>query len=76
MKSLALTPLLIVSAAAILPEISVSKRDRHTDGATANFARSALLERRAGGTVGTNVFDVLSWSYGGAYYANGKSPRN
>jgi len=70
MRSLALTPLLVVSAAAALPEILVSKRDRHTNGATSNFARSIGIERRGGGTLTTNVYDVLSWSSGGAYYAN------
>jgi hypothetical protein len=72
MRSFALTPLLVVSAAAALPEILVSKRDRHTNGATSNFARSAGVEKRAGGTLTTNVYDVLSWSIGGAYYANGE----
>jgi hypothetical protein len=72
MKSFALTPLLAASAAAALPEIFVSKRDRHTNGATSNFARSVGIDRRAG-TVGTNVYDVLSWSTGGAYYANGEA---
>jgi hypothetical protein len=75
MKSLALTSFLIASAAAILPEISIRKGDRHTNGATANFARGAMIERRSGGLVGTNPFDVLSWSSAGAYYVNGKSLR-
>lgn len=67
-----MTPLLAVSAAA-LPEIFVSKRDRHTNGATSHFARGVGIDRRAGGTLTTNVYDVLSWSIGGAYYANGKA---
>ncbi|KAK6443141.1 hypothetical protein LTR95_000658 [Oleoguttula sp. CCFEE 5521] len=34
-------------------------------------ARDAeVLSKRAGGTVETNVYDVLTWSNGGAYYAN------
>ncbi|OQN96249.1 hypothetical protein B0A48_17811 [Cryoendolithus antarcticus] len=34
-------------------------------------ARDAeVLRKRAGGTVETNVYDVLTWSNGGAYYAN------
>jgi len=54
-----------------LPEISISKRDRHTNGATDHYKRSVQghLQKRAG-TVSTNVYDVLSWSLGGAYYAN------
>jgi hypothetical protein len=73
MRSIALTPLLVVSAAAARPEIFISKRDRHTNGATSFFARSVSLEKRAGGTLTTNLYDVLSWSEGGAYYANGEA---
>jgi len=49
-----------------LPELAVSKRDAH-------LRHSALargLVRRDGGTLETNVYDVLTWSSGGAYYAN------
>lgn len=71
MRSLALSPLLLASAHA-LPELSIAKRDRHTNGKTDLFARSIpQFERRQDGTVGTNVFDVLAWSSGGAYYTNG-----
>ena len=70
MKTVVATSLLVASAAA-LPELFVSKRDKHTNGATANFARSVGVERRSG-TLSTNVYDVLSWSYGGAYYTNGE----
>ncbi|EME44964.1 hypothetical protein DOTSEDRAFT_87444 [Dothistroma septosporum NZE10] len=73
MKSTTLTPLLLASASA-LPEISISKRDRHSNGRTNVFARAVAAtdfdKRQTAGTVSTNVFDVLSWSAGGAYYAN------
>jgi len=69
MKSLAVTSLLAVSAAA-LPELSISKRDKHNNGATANLARSVGIEARAAGTLSTNTFDVLSWVNGGAYFVN------
>jgi hypothetical protein len=54
-----------------LPELSISKRD-------AQLQRSAVAkgvlkrDSNSGGTVETNVYDVLTWSTGGAYYANGK----
>jgi hypothetical protein len=78
MRSLtAITPLLLASTHAhahvpALPQLSISKRDRHTGGATNHFARSIpldLLQKRQD-TVGSNIFNVLSWSTGGAYYAN------
>ena len=49
-----------------MPELSVVKRDANL--AASHVARG--LVKRAG-TVTTNVFDVLTWSSGGAYYANG-----
>ncbi|KAK4502549.1 hypothetical protein PRZ48_005974 [Zasmidium cellare] len=70
MRSLTLTPLLLASACA-LPEIHIEKRDKHNNGAT-NYFRRAIpgrLDKRQS-TVGTNIFNVLSWSSGGAYYAN------
>lgn len=52
-----------------LPEIAIAKH-RHAD------VNPARLKRRqdsdTGGTVETNVYDVLTWSTGGAYYANGE----
>jgi len=50
-----------------LPEIAIAKH-RH---AGSNPVR---LKRRQddGGTVETNTYDVLTWSTGGAYYANGE----
>lgn len=68
--------LLLASATNALPEISIDKRDKDTNGASKLFAKSVVgnhITKRqdsSGGTVGTNVFDVLSWSFGGAYYAN------
>ncbi|KAK4539508.1 hypothetical protein LTR36_010853 [Oleoguttula mirabilis] len=58
-------PLLLAASAHALPELSISKRDAKL--ATSNVARG-LVKR--GGTVGTNVFDILTYSTGGAYYAN------
>lgn len=74
MRSTTLTPLLLASAYAhSLPELSITKRDRHTNGAT-NLLRRAVgthqIEKRQG-TLTTNIFNVMSWSLGGAYYANG-----
>ncbi|KAK4624521.1 putative aspartic-type endopeptidase OPSB [Fulvia fulva] len=72
MRSTTLTPLLLASASA-LPELSISKRDKHNNGRTNVFARAVealTFEKRQDGTVSTNVFNVLSWSAGGAYYTN------
>jgi hypothetical protein len=60
---------LLLSGAAVhgLPEISIAKHKN--SGVT-----PARLKRRqdGGGTVETNTYDVLTWSTGGAYYANGE----
>ena len=59
------------SSAAVLalPEVAITKH-RHAD------FNPALLSKRqnddSGGTVETNTYDVLTWSTGGAYYANGE----
>jgi hypothetical protein len=65
--------LLLLSAAVnALPEVSITKH-RHAD------FNPALLSKRqngdSGGTVETNTYDVLTWSTGGAYYANGEFMR-
>ena len=62
--------LLLVTGAYALPEISIAKRDRHTHGQTRDVA-NGLVKRQDAGTVETNVFDILTYSAGGAYYANG-----
>ncbi|KAI6915349.1 hypothetical protein KC318_g23 [Hortaea werneckii] len=51
-----------------LPEIAIIKRD----GELKASVRARGVERRADGdwTLETNVFDVATWSTGGAYYAN------
>lgn len=54
-------PFALVTA---LPEISIAKH-RHRD--------AGGLRRRQEGTDETNVYDVITWSTGGAYYANGES---
>ena len=59
---------LLFSATYALPEILITKRDAK------RFVKSpdiSDLIKREGGTVGTNVFEVLTWNFGGAYYANG-----
>jgi len=66
MKSVAAASLLLAGAHA-LPELSVAKRDAHLRVSDA----ASGLAKRAAGTVTTNVFDILTWSSGGAYYANG-----
>jgi len=63
--------LLLSSAAAVhaLPEVAITKH-RHAD-----FNPARLSKRQngdSGGTVSTNTYDVLTWSTGGAYYANGE----
>jgi len=66
--------LLLSSAVHALPELAITKK-RHAD---VNLARLRKRQNEGntggthGGTVGTNVYDVLTWSTGGAYYANGE----
>ncbi|KAI6819589.1 hypothetical protein KC348_g4157 [Hortaea werneckii] len=69
------TAVLLTAAAAAattvsaLPEIAITKRD----GELKASERARGVEKRAAdgnGTVETNVFDVRTWSTGGAYYAN------
>lgn len=65
-----LSPLLfLASTAQALPEVAITKH-RHAD-----FNPARLQKRQdsdTGGTVETNTYDVLTWSTGGAYYANGE----
>jgi hypothetical protein len=59
--------LLLNTAVHGLPEIAIAKH-RHAD-----FNPARLRKRQDdGGTVETNTYDVLTWSTGGAYYANGE----
>lgn len=54
-----------------LPEIAITKRDGELK---ASERAHGVVKRADGdGTVETNVFDVATWSTGGAYYANGES---
>jgi hypothetical protein len=55
--------LLLATAALALPEIPIAKRHK-TNGA------HRVRKRQ---TVGTNVYDIITYSIGGAYYANGAS---
>ncbi|KAI7157999.1 hypothetical protein KC349_g5152 [Hortaea werneckii] len=51
-----------------LPEIAITKRDGELK---ASERAHGVVKRADGdGTVETNVFDVATWSTGGAYYAN------
>jgi len=59
--------LLAASTASALPELAITKRDANLK---ASGVGRGLVKR--GGTVETNVYDVLAWSSGGAYYANGE----
>ncbi|KAK5111545.1 hypothetical protein LTR62_004841 [Meristemomyces frigidus] len=55
---------LLSTTQAALPLLSIAKRDSNLQ-----YTPNAIL-RRDGGTVETNIFDILSYSTGGAYYAN------
>ena len=55
--------LLLATAALALPEIPIAKKHK-TNGA------HRVRKRQ---TVGTNVYDIITYSIGGAYYANGSS---
>jgi hypothetical protein len=68
MRTAVAAGLLLASWAYALPEISISKRDRHSQGRSTDVARGLL--KRDDGTLETNVFDILTYSAGGAYYAN------
>ena len=52
-----------------LPEIAIQRRDRHNHGDTADVARGVV--KRQEGTLETNVFNIITYTTGGAYYANG-----
>lgn len=72
MRTHAAHSLLLSSAAAAvhaLPEVAITKH-RHADYNPARLSRRQTGE--SGGTVETNTYDVLTWSTGGAYYANGE----
>jgi hypothetical protein len=61
---------LFSAAVQALPEIAISKH-RHADVNPARLRRRQNAD--SGGTVETNSYDILTWSAGGAYYANGES---
>jgi hypothetical protein len=65
-----LASLLTALSVHALPELSISKRDRHNNGATSVFARSVGLDKRQD-TIASNIFNVPSWTNGGGYYTNG-----
>lgn len=66
--------LLLATYAAALPEIPVDKhrnRDRALDDDTPMLMRRDALGRRQDDDgVTTNVYDIITYSAGGAYYAN------
>ena len=60
--------LLLASAALALPEIPIAKRNKH--GARPVKEKRSGLKKRQDGTLTMTVFDILTYSTGGAYYAN------
>ncbi|KAI7353308.1 hypothetical protein KC354_g11643 [Hortaea werneckii] len=58
----------VATTVSALPEIALTKRDRELKASE----RARWVEKRADGDgmLETNVFDVVTWSTGGAYYAN------
>lgn len=70
MKSTSFAPVLLAASVHALPELSITKRD--AKGAASHVARG-LVKRQ--GTVETNIFDILTYSTGGAYYANGEDQK-
>lgn len=67
MKHFLAAELLLATTAFALPEISFQKRDKHTNGKTANVARG-LVKRDD--TLETTIFSGVGYVSGGAYYAN------
>lgn len=67
--SLATVALAGTAAATGTLELSISKRD--ASGNPSDVARGMLVKRQnTAGTVEESVYDVLTWSTGGAYYTN------
>lgn len=65
-----LTAAVTTTTVSALPEIAITKRDGELK---ASERAHGVVKRADGdGTVETNVFDVATWSTGGAYYANGE----
>ncbi|GAB1734536.1 hypothetical protein NU195Hw_g8988t1 [Hortaea werneckii] len=63
-----LTAAVTTTTVSALPEIAITKRDGELK---ASERAHGVVKRADGdGTVETNVFDVATWSTGGAYYAN------
>jgi len=57
----------LAASAAALPELSLQKHTSPDAHLAAKRARG--LDKRAG-TLGTDIYEVLTWSEGGAYYLN------
>ncbi|EMC90841.1 hypothetical protein BAUCODRAFT_99500 [Baudoinia panamericana UAMH 10762] len=78
--SIATSSLLAISSVYALPEISIGKRDAGLQQSpAAKGAVAKKLAKRQSGTLQTTVYDILDYSYGGAYYANitvGTPPQN
>lgn len=49
-----------------LPELRIEKRNKHG-------ARPVYRHIKRQNAIGTNVYDILTYSTGGAYYANSES---
>lgn len=65
---LATEALLLASTAFAQLEISVSKRDRHTNGQTSNVARGLIRRDDAG--LETTLWSGVGYVSGGVYCAN------
>jgi len=62
---------LLASFAYALPEISLNKKSNHgANDDLAKLLRRALDRRQDEDGVTTNVYDIITYSAGGAYYAN------
>ncbi|KAK0258596.1 hypothetical protein LTR91_009626 [Friedmanniomyces endolithicus] len=59
---------LLATTAHALPELFIAKRDAALQASP--LARGLVKRSSGSGTVQTNVFDILTYSDGGAYYAN------
>ena len=62
--------LLLAASAYGLPELAIEKRHKNGQEAPIHQPRG-LVKRQS--TVETNVYDIITYSTGGAYYANSKS---
>lgn len=69
-SSLPVELLLLATSVRALPEIGLKKRDRHNGGKTADVADGMVKVKRQDDTLDTNIFNIITYTTGGAYYAN------